>query len=159
MPDTSGDSTILSHPFVRDLQASHRERLAPLAERVHFDKDEVIFREGESNSFFYLIVSGSVSLEMSTGRGMLRVQRLEDGAGLGWSAALVGRPKHFQARALTRVEAFALSGPAVLAACAEDPDFGFEFMLRLLDVVAVRLQATREQLLDMHSPVARQAGV
>ena len=47
----------------------------------------------------------------------------------------------------------------MLDACQKDPAFGFAFMMRLLDVVSKRMQATRMQLVDMHSPVARQAGV
>lgn len=159
MTSQSVEARLLSHPFFRSLPEGHRERLLPLAQPVRFTRDQVIFREGEPNSFFYLIVSGSVSLEMGIRRGMLQVQRIGDGAGLGWSAALVGRPKHFQARALTDTEAFAFSGPEVLKLCEQDPEFGFRFMQRLLDVVSARLQATREQLMDMHSPVARQAGV
>ena len=46
----------------------------------------------------------------------------------------------------------------LLAACREDKAFGFALMYRLLGVVSERLQATRLQLLDMHSPVAKRAG-
>jgi CRP-like cAMP-binding protein len=71
----------------------------------------------------------------------------------------VGRGKHFQARALDNVEALVFEGAEVLEACRQDASFGFAFMVRLLDVVSKRLQATRVQLVDMHSPVARQAGI
>jgi len=56
------------------------------------------------------------------------------------------------------VEALAFDGGDLLAACKNDPQFGFVFMHRLLGVVAERLQATRLQLLDMHSPAAKRAG-
>ncbi len=71
---------------------------------------------------------------------------------------LMGRGKHFQARALERVEALAFDGGDLLASCKRDSQFGFVFMHRLLGVVAERLQATRLQLLDMHAPVAKRAG-
>ena len=66
--------------------------------------------------------------------------------------------KYFQARALDHVDAFAFDGPALLAACKQDPAFGFAFMHRLLGVVAARLQATRLQVHDLYSPVAKRAG-
>lgn len=147
------------HPFAQDLNEAHLNRLAALAKVTHIKKDEVLFREGEQNSRFYLIVEGPVALEVTLPRRMLQVQRLGPGDGLGWSAALVGRGKYFQARALDEVEALAFEGAEVLEACNQDPEFGFNFMLRLLDVVSKRMQATRMQLMDMHSPVARQAGI
>ncbi len=86
------------------------------------------------------------------------MQTLTAGDELGWSAILMGRRKHFQARALEPVEALALDGAELLAACRKDTAFGFALMYRLLGVVSERLQATRLQLLDMHSPVAKRAG-
>lgn len=146
------------HPFVEEFQAQHVDQLAALATRVRFDRDQVIFREGDECSDFYLIVSGLVALEIAAPGHTFRVQTLGAGDELGWSAVLMGRGKHFQARGLERVDALAFDGGDVLAACKRDPQFGFVFMHRLLGVVAERLQATRLQLLDMHSPVAKRAG-
>jgi CRP-like cAMP-binding protein len=157
-------NTLKTQPFAAQLEPAHVTRLASLGKLVRFGPDHVIFREGEQTNNFYLIVSGTVALEMNLpelngARSLLRVQRLGAGDGLGWSAALVGRGKHFQARALSDVEALVFDGTEVLEVCRRDPGFGFAFMVRLLDVVSKRLQATREQLVDMHSPVARQAGI
>jgi len=147
------------HHFVSGLSPKHVQTLARLASKTRFSKGDVIFREGEHCSEFYLIVSGPVALELTLPRGLLQVQRLGAGDGLGWSAALVGRGKHFQARALDEVDALVFEGPDVLAECQKDSEFGFAFMVRMLDVVSKRLQATRLQLADMYSPVAKQAGV
>ena len=146
------------HPFDKDFAAPHIERLASLASEAHFDRDQMIFREGDEFSKFYLIIAGRVALEMATPEGPLRVQTLSAGDELGWSAILMGRGKHFQARALERVRALAFDGPALLAACREDKTFGYALMYRMLGVVSERLQATRLQLLDMYSPVAKRAG-
>jgi CRP/FNR family cyclic AMP-dependent transcriptional regulator len=56
------------------------------------------------------------------------------------------------------VDALALDGGELLAACKRDPGFGFTLMQRLLGVVSERLQATRLQLHDMYSPIAKRAG-
>jgi CRP-like cAMP-binding protein len=146
------------HPFVEEFDAEHVEKLAALATRVRFDRDQIIFREGDECSDFYLIMSGLVALEITAPGHTFRVQTLAAGDELGWSALLMGRGKHFQARGLERVEALALDGGELLARCKRDPQFGFVFMHRLLGVVAERLQATRLQLLDIHSPVAKRAG-
>jgi CRP/FNR family cyclic AMP-dependent transcriptional regulator len=86
------------------------------------------------------------------------VQTLGAGDELGWSSVLMGRGKYFQARALDPVKALAIDGPALLTACRKDTAFGFALMLRILGVVSERLQATRLQLHDMHSPKAKRAG-
>jgi hypothetical protein len=46
----------------------------------------------------------------------------------------------------------------LLASFKADPEFGLAFMLRVMGVVSERLRATRLQLLDMYSPVAKAAG-
>ena len=146
------------HHFVEAFEPRHVEKLATLAKDVRFARDQVIFREGDECSEFYMIVSGRVALEIEAPDHTLRVQTLSAGDELGWSALLMGSGKHFQARALEPVEALAFEGVELLAACKEDTAFGFAFMQRLLAVVAGRLQATRLQVLDMHSPVAKRAG-
>ena len=146
------------HPFVEDFEAAHVDKLATMAVRARFESDQVIFREGEGYTDFYLIASGLVALEIAAPDHTFRVQTLAAGDELGWSALLMGRGKHFQARALERIDALAFDGGDLLAACKHDTNFGFVFMHRLLGVVAERLQATRLQLLDMHSPVAARAG-
>jgi CRP-like cAMP-binding protein len=146
------------HHFVEAFEPRHVEKLATLASEVHFARDQVIFHEGDECSEFYLIVSGRIALEIEAPDHTLRVQTLTAGDELGWSALLMGSGKHFQARALEPVDALAFEGSELLAACQEDTAFGFAFMQRLLAVVAGRLQATRLQVLDMHSPVAKRAG-
>jgi CRP-like cAMP-binding protein len=146
------------HPFVLELEPRNVERLASLARDIRWERNHVIFREGDECSEFYLIVSGLVSLEIVAPGHTFRVQTLFAGDELGWSALLMGSGKQFQARALERVDALAFEGPDLLDACREDPAFGFALMQRLLGVVAERLQATRLQILDMYSPTAARAG-
>ena len=151
-------ATLRHHPFVVDFDAKHVERLAALARDVRFDRGHMIFREGDECSEFYLIVSGLVALEIVAPGHLFRVQTLFAGDELGWSALLGSSGKQFQARALERTEALAFESADLLAACRDDPAFGFVLMHRLLGVVAERLQATRVQLLDSYSPVAARAG-
>ena len=146
------------HPFVGEFQPQHIEKLSALAKEVQFERDSVIFHEGDECHDFYLIVEGRVALEIEAPGHTFRVQTLHEGDELGWSAILMGRGKHFQARALQPVQALAFDGAALLDACRADPAFGFALMYRMLGVVSERLQATRLQVLDMYSPVAKRAG-
>lgn len=158
MPAAKLLAALRQHPFVEDFKPEHIERLRALAREVDFERDQTIFREGDDTHEFYLIVSGRVALEMQEPDHVLRVQTLNAGDELGWSSILMGRGKYFQARALDPVQALAFDGGQLLEACRADTGFGFAFMYRMLGVVSERLQATRLQLHDMHSPKAKRAG-
>ena len=147
-----------SHPFAAELRPEHRERLAAMAKQVHFAPNQVIFHEGDRYSVLYLLVEGMVALELEVPDYVLRVQTLYAGDVFDWSAVLRHQAKHFQARALDQVTALAIEGEDLLATFKDDPEFGNAFLLRLMGVVSERLRATRVQLLDMYSPVAKRAG-
>ena len=146
------------HPFVFDFSPEHRTRLAALAKEVHFEPDQVIFREGDDYSVFYLLGKGMVALELEVPGLVLRVQTLYAGDVFDWSALLPHAGKHFQARALDAVTALAFEGDQLLASFKADPQFGLAFMLRLMGVVSERLRNTRLQLVDVYSPEAKRAG-
>jgi CRP-like cAMP-binding protein len=151
-------AVLKKHPFVAGFRDEHVDLLAALARQVHFDEGQVIFHEGDDHSVLYLLVDGMVALELEAPDHVLRVQTLYTGDELDWSAVLPHAGKHFQARALLPVTALAFEGEQLLAAFERDTAFGLAFMLRLMGVVSERLRATRLQLLDMYSPVAKRAG-
>jgi CRP-like cAMP-binding protein len=104
-----------THPFVAEFRPEHRARLAALAKQVHFDANQVIFREGDDYSVLYLLGKGMVALELEVPGHVLRVQTLYGGDVFDWSALLPHAGKHFQARALDAVTALAFEGDQLLA--------------------------------------------
>ena len=158
MIDQALQQALRRHHFVEAFEPAHVDKLAELAKPVRFERDHVLFHEGDECNDFYLITSGLIALEVEEPGSTLRVQTLGAGDELGWSALLMASGKYFQARALEKVDALAFDGPQLLAECRKDPAFGFAFMQRLLGVVAARLQHTRLQVHDLYSPVAKRAG-
>jgi CRP-like cAMP-binding protein len=148
-------SVLQAHPFTEGFWPDHIARLSAMASEARFRAGEAIFREGDHSSFFYLLVTGNVALEvMSPGRPV-RVATLYAGEVLGWSSVMAGHNgKQFQARALEEVHALAFDGERLRHACEEDYAFGFWFMRAILRVMSGRLDAIRAQLLDVYSPVA-----
>ena len=145
------------HPFLKGFQPQHMDKLAELAQDARFERDQIIFRQGDASSFFYLIVSGKVALEVTALGRTLRAQTLADGEVLGWSSVLPSEGKHFQARALGSVRALAWDGARLRELCEQDNSLGYALMRGLLGVVADRLQAMRIQILDMYSPPAKES--
>jgi CRP-like cAMP-binding protein len=151
-------NAVQHHPFVQGMTPEHCATLASLARRASYGNDEIIFAEGDQKHEFFLLLEGRVALEIMAQGKPLRVHTLEGGDQLGWSAVIMGRGKHFQARALEPVEALAFDGYTLLEKCRADTGFGYKLMHRLLGVVSGRLQAARLQVLDMYSPIAKRAG-
>jgi CRP/FNR family cyclic AMP-dependent transcriptional regulator len=144
-------------PFVQGLKEHEVGQLGALAREVTFERDRILFGEGEECSEFYLIVSGMVSLEIAPPSGVFRVDTLEAGDEFGWSSVM-GHGTVFQARALEDTRAIAFNAAELRALCERDTAFGYELMRRLLGVVADRLQVTRLHVMDSYWPVARRAG-
>lgn len=144
-------------PFVQGLKEHEIEQLGALAKEVRFERDRILFGEGELGTDFYLIVSGMVSLEIAPPSGVCRVDTLGAGDEMGWSSVM-GSDTVFQGRVLQDLHALAFDAAALRALCDDDTAFGCEFLRRLLGVVADRLQATRLLVMDSYWPVAKRAG-
>jgi CRP-like cAMP-binding protein len=147
-----GIRALKDHPFVEGLSPEHMDKLASLAKQVTFERDEILFREGDESHTFYLIFYGKVGLEVVAPGKLIRVMTLVEGEELGWSAVLPSESKHFQARALSNVRALVFDGTALRVEFEKDCSLGYSITRRLLEVVAGRLQATRMQLLDLYAP-------
>jgi CRP/FNR family transcriptional regulator, cyclic AMP receptor protein len=144
---------LTAHPFCKAFWPDHVSRLANMASEVLFAPGELIFREGDRSSFFYLLISGNVALEVVTPGRPVRVITLYAGEVLGWSSVTGETGKQFQARALEPVHALAFDGARLYHACEEDYAFGFAFMRAVVAVLSGRLHAVRGQLLDLYTPV------
>lgn len=149
---------VAAHPFVSGLDPTHVAELADRAHEMCFDKGRVIFPEGDQSREFYLLVHGMVALEICSGGTPHRIQTLYANDEFGWSALMPGKSKVLQARALERVDVLAFDGAQLQTAFQSDPKFGLAFTTRLLGVVSERLDAAREQLLDLYAPESRRAG-
>ncbi len=139
-------------PFFRGLLAGHQKRLSEFAQEVRFEREQIIFREGDASTSFYLVLTGRVALEVTALGRAVRIVTLEKGEEFGWSSMLPSQGKQLQARALESTVALAIDARKLRDACEADPVFGYEIMKRLLDIVSERLHAIRVQLYDVYAP-------
>jgi CRP/FNR family transcriptional regulator, cyclic AMP receptor protein len=143
--------------FFEGFSEKQTEKLGALAREVRFEHDRVLFGEGEDSTEFYLIISGSVALEIAPPSGTFRMDTLSAGDEFGFSSVM-GHKTVFQARVLQDLHALAIDAAKLRTLCEADTAFGYEFMHRLMCVVADRLQVTRLLLMDNYWPVAKLAG-
>ena len=142
------NESITKHPFFRGMKLEHLTVFMKGAKPAAFKPGDVLFREGEPASQFYLIDSGNIALEAHELAGStVLVQTLGAGEVLGWSWLFPPFTWHFQARATVPTNVVILNGAHLLVTGERDHDFGYELMKRLAQVVIHRLQATRKELL------------
>jgi len=137
------------HEFTRGLGDAQIATLASLASEVTFEDNEVVLVEGERSQAFYLVLTGSVSVELRTASYVVTVQALGPGKVFGWSALLEDHDTLFQVRAREKTTALRLDGAHLKAACYRDTLLGTEVLQRALAVVAGRVKATEIRFAEM----------
>ena len=136
--------------FLEGFENEHIELLASIAEPMDFDAAKVIFREGDTAEYVYLIADGSVSLEVcAPAVGCRRILTIDAGNLLGWSPVLGQTRLTATARTLAPTKVFRISSNQILTLCEHNPRFGYEFVQRVALGLAKRLRAARLQLLDV----------
>ena len=141
--------TLKEHPFTEGMSGAQVEALAKLATEVTFEEDEVVFGGGQRSTSFYVVLQGSVVVELSARRYVMCVQSLTAGTVFGWSALLDRHDTLFQVRARERTVALEIDGAALKALCFESPALGTAILHRLLYVVAGRVKATEMRFAEM----------
>ena len=141
--------TIAKHPFTADMKPEHLKVLTSAAMFKRFERDEVIFKEGDPANRFYLICHGKVALESRRNAETAPVVQLvgEDET-LGWSWLFPPYYWHFDARAIEPTEAIFFYGARLREECEADPALGYDMMKRVAAIVIKRLQIARVQLLQ-----------
>ena len=138
-----------NHNFTRGLKQAHIATLAAMAEEVTFTENEVVLLHGERSRAFYLVLTGSVAVELRAPNYVVEVQSLGPGKVFGWSALLQEQDTLFQVRARETTSALRLDGAKLTEACHRDPLLGAEILERALAVVAGRVKATEARFAEM----------
>ncbi len=138
-------------PFFESMDASHVDRMAAMARELGFEKDQIIFQEGEAARQFHIVLSGKVALEVTTSKGRSRVLTVESGHELGWSFLAPETGRHFRAIALGPVRTLAFDAGELSRACEQDAEFGQRLTRRLLRDATGRLEATIVNFHDAYS--------
>jgi CRP-like cAMP-binding protein len=147
----SGARRLADHAFLRGLDPEFLTRIGEGAHEETYETGSAIVQEGDVADEFYLIFSGKVALEVGLpDRPRTTIQTLGPGEVLGWSWILSPYRWRFDARALKPTRVLVLSAGRLRSALEERPADGYRFLMRLLPVIAERLENTRLQLLDLY---------
>jgi len=149
MSESSLIETLRGIAFLDGATEPDLQRIAGVAQLEQYPVGSTLFRDNESLDCIFLIVAGSVALEIpGPDQAVKRTYTVGPGELLGWSPLLSKLPMTATARPLTLTRVVALNAGKVLALCEQDPRFGYAFMRRTAQALARRLDATRAQLVD-----------
>ncbi|MFY9717125.1 MAG: cyclic nucleotide-binding domain-containing protein [Thermoplasmata archaeon] len=144
---------LADHPFFRGMPPELLFALGEHAHPRHFDTGQLLVREGDPADEFLVLFEGKVALEiLSADRPRTTIQTLGPGEVLGWSWLFAPHTWRLDARAVKPTRALGVGAGHLRATLEARPADGYRFLLRLLPVIAQRLENTRLQLMDLHGP-------
>ncbi|HEV8049547.1 MAG TPA: cyclic nucleotide-binding domain-containing protein [Thermoplasmata archaeon] len=142
---------LADHRFFRGMDPEFLGRLGEKTYVRTFEAGALIVREGDPADEFLALFSGKVALEIIVAdRPRTTVQTLGAGDVLGWSWLFPPHQWRVDARAVKVTRALGLAAAPLRDLLEERPADGYVFLMRLLPVIAQRLENTRLQLLDLH---------
>ncbi len=141
------EKRLAAHPFLKGMSPHHLELLALCAMPTEFDAGQIILREGEPASGFYLIETGTIVLETKADDGKaIVIDTVCAGEPLGWSWLFPPYLWSFDARATEPCTAICLSGLLLRQHRDDDLTLSHELHKRASEVMVRRLRAARNKL-------------
>ena len=149
-PD-SVEARIAAQPFFEGLDGAFVAEVIRGATEETYETGDMLVRDGEPAKEFLLIDTGKVALEIvATEKPRLTIQTIGPGEVLGWSWLTPPARWRLDARALKTTRAFIIQAEYLRSILDARPADGYRFLLRLVPVIAERLENTQVQLLDIH---------
>ncbi|MFG2715606.1 cyclic nucleotide-binding domain-containing protein [Streptomyces goshikiensis] len=146
-------STTSSTRFATALPTVCRSQLMELAREVNFDEGTPLFREGGHADRFWIVRSGTVTLDVHVpGRRAAVIESLGPGQLVGCSWLFKPYSWRLGAEAMTPVRAYELDADHVRTLMGADAAFGSALGHWVGEVLAHRLHAARVRLLDLYAP-------
>jgi len=144
-------SALKSIPWFAELKPEHFKRVVEAATLRYVKAGEELFKEGNKEDCFYIVLEGRVALDIFVPhRGKVRIYTAESMDLIGWSS--ITPVVHSRTAGATVVQPgklAAFNAEKIRQLCEEDHDFGYLLMRRIAHIISGRLMVTRLQLLDM----------
>ena len=134
-------------PLFKDVDDSILHLLAPLFESFSCLADSVIFEQGETAHYLYLILSGSVEMLYKPYDGPeITITYLAQGSIIGWSAVIGNATYTSRAVCKTDIQAIRMTSRDLHKLCEQEPEAGRIILNLLADSVSLRWTEAREQI-------------
>jgi CRP-like cAMP-binding protein len=142
--------------FGAELLDASVEKLAAMAREYETPARTRLLREGDETRELSILVDGRIALtEHVAGRGSVTLMSAEPGDVFGWSALIPPYKATATVVSLEPVKVIAIEAIPLRAALQEDCVLSAGIYPRLAEALARRLEATRQQLLDVYGSEQR----
>ncbi len=132
------------------LDGNQISQLSPFIDECKFEKESMIFEQGQPAENLYILLSGEVVIHYKPYDGPpLIVARIESGGVFGWSAALGRDIYTSDAVAVADSVGLRIQGASLQKFCSQHPETGRILLERLAGVIAERLRSTHTQVLEI----------
>lgn len=140
------DIVILSHLTDEMLENFHSH-----IDVLHYDEDDLVFREGDPADRFFILKYGKILLEKKIGEKIsFAIGAIKPGYSFGWSALLEeGTGYTTRTVCAEPCEVYSLRSSKLKTLITDDPQMGYLFMQRLLRVVKNRLDHRTSQFMTV----------
>ena len=139
------------HPFLKGLDPEFLSAVGHRAECRRFETGESLVREGDEARQFFLVYSGKVALEVvSPDSPHVTTQTVGPGEVVGWAWLIPPHRWPIDARALKPTRTLILDAALLRRRFETHPEDGYRFLMRLLPVIAQRLENVRFIILELH---------
>ncbi len=140
-----------THPFLEGFDDDFLASASENAKVAEFQTDEMVFREGEMADRFYLVLEGKIALEIeATDLPRITIQTVDSKQVMGWAWLVPPYRWPVDARALKPSRCIVLDAFALHRYFKSHCDTGYRFVVRLLPVLAKRLDDARFQLVNLY---------
>jgi CRP-like cAMP-binding protein len=140
-------------PLFANVAPAKLKLLAFTSDRVSFQKDQILFRQGDAGDAAYVVLSGTADVLVGSDAGEIKVASLEPNSIVGEIAILCDVARTATVKANTPLEALRISKDHFIKLLAEFPEMAVEIMRVLAD----RLSHTTAELSEARSRLRRQA--
>jgi CRP/FNR family transcriptional regulator, cyclic AMP receptor protein len=142
--------------FGSDLVDSSLQRMGAMAREYEAPARTRLLREGDSTDELSILVDGRIALtEHVAGRGSVTLMSAEPGDVFGWTAIIPPYRATATVVSLEPVKVIAIEAEALRAELKADCVLAAGVYPRLAEALAHRLEATRQQLLDLYGSEQR----
>lgn len=126
--------------MIAHLTEPMQDRLSQIIDVLKFDKDEILFKEGEPAHRFYMLRSGNVLLEQRISDKVTAcVGSVKPGFSFGWSAMVDDGIYTTEAVCIEPSEIYSFKRDKINKLFEQDPEMGFRMYQRLLEIIKKRL--------------------
>lgn len=137
-------------PLFNELSPAQLQLLRPLFTSWDCYPGTVLFEQGDSADFLYLVVTGEVVIRYKPEDGpTITVTRVHSGGVVGWSAALGNRVYTSGAVCSDCSQMLRVRGRDLRKLCEDYPETGILVLERLAWIIAERLHNTHDQVVAL----------